>query len=531
MPHHHSHPISRRKFIGQASCATVGSISLLSTLLNLRLASSAAAAGVPPNGDYRALVCLFFSGGMDSFNLLKPASIEEDLYNSYCLARGGVYNSVSNETGLALTSASGDFLNHLNPAETGNYEYRKLAVHHACASDFADGQTGIRGLYNTGQLAFITNVGTLVHRFTSNTEYATVANRPRGLYSHVDQIQQWHTSIPNDTVGRGWAGRAADLIHDIYNPGGKVSMNISLGGNNLWQTGRSIVPYSIGPDGSLLPEDYNSPLIAPATGFDNHTAIRTAGIDSLAQQQYQNLFERTFTNKLGGAVDDSVLFTNAYSTGAGTLLDDTPFPGDAAYYTNYTAYTATNDPAARLGQQLKAVIRTIAAREALGLSRQTFFVNYGGWDHHDEVIHNMDVMLDVVNRCVAAYWRALGPSGLNLRDKVTLYTASDFGRTLTSNGNGSDHAWGGNMFALGGGVKGGKVYGTYPNLNLNLGSNNNLATDRGAIIPRWATDEYFAELALWLGVSKTDLPTVLPNIGNFYNISSSGQPIGFMNLV
>ncbi len=156
------------------------------------------------------------------------------------------------------------------------------------------------------------------------------------------------------------------------------------------------------------------------------------------------------------------------------------------------------------------------------MRRQTFFLNYGSWDHHDEVINTMDRMVDVVNRCLVAYWQALGEIGM--QDHVTLYTASDFARTLTSNGAGSDHAWGGNMFVLGGAVNGGRVYGTYPDVALNAPS---VVTTRGATLPGISVDEYFAELALWLGVTPGNLPSVLPRLTTFYT-PGGAPPVGFM---
>ena len=179
-------------------------------------------------------------------------------------------------------------------------------------------------------------------------------------------------------------------------------------------------------------------------------------------------------------------------------------------------------PAVNLGQQFKAIIKTIKVRQELGLRRQTFFINYGGWDHHDEVINNMNKMVGVVNRCLVSYWQALGEIGL--QNNVTLYTASDFARTLTSNGAGSDHAWGGNAFVLGGGVNGGRVYGSYPDVALN---GPDIVTSRGITLPAVSVDEYFAELALWLGVSASDLPSVLPRITTFYTPGGT-PPVGFM---
>lgn len=505
-----SRSLSRREFLGQASCAAVGSLGLLSTLLNLRMANSAAAQGLPtgdPN-DYRALVCLFFAGGMDSYNLLVPAPASGSPYNTYVTTRGGIYDAVANSDGLALPSAS---VLGLAAHASDPFAY---GVHPRCA-DHA-GNPGMASLYGQGSLAFVANVGTLAERITKTTYNNSTARRPRGLYSHSDQVQQWHTSVSTEARTIGWAGLAADLLH-AGNQDARVSMNISLAGNNTWQTGRAVFNYNISSTGSSLPSDYASPLATPVVGTTSRSAIRTAAIDNQLQQEYQNLLDRTFAQNFRDSIDASAAFRDAFD--ASTLT--TPFPGDAAY--SYPAgYTATTDPARTLGQQFKAVLRTIKVRQDLGLRRQTFFLNYGGWDHHDEVIASMDRMVDVVNRCLAAYWQGLGEIGL--RDKVTLYSASDFARTLTSNGAGSDHAWGGNAFVLGGAVNGGRVYGAYPDLALNGPS---IVTSRGVTLPAVSVDEYFAELALWLGVSPGQLDSVLPRIRSFYTPGAAG-PIGLM---
>ncbi|MEO0055905.1 MAG: hypothetical protein RLZZ50_1852 [Verrucomicrobiota bacterium] len=502
--------LSRREFLGQASCAAVGSLGLLSTLLNLRMANSAAAQGLPtadPN-DYRALVCLFFAGGMDSYNLLVPAPSSGAPYNTYVTTRGGIYDAVANSDGLALPSASvlGLAAHASDPFGFG--------VHPRCA-DYS-GSPGMASLYGQGSLAFVANVGTLAERVTKTTYNNSTARRPRGLYSHADQVQQWHTSVATEARTIGWAGRAADLLH-AGNQDARVSMSISLAGNNTWQTGRAVFNYNISTSGSSLPSDYASPLATPVVGTNSRSAIRTAAIDNQLQQEYQNLLDRTFAQNFRDSIDASAAFKDVFDATTLTTL----FPGDAAY--PYPAgYTASTDPARTLGQQFKAILRTIKVRQDLGLCRQTFFLNYGGWDHHDEVIASMDRMVDVVNRCLAAYWQGLGEIGL--REKVTLYSASDFARTLTSNGAGSDHAWGGNAFVLGGAVNGGRVYGSYPDLALNGPS---IVTSRGVTLPAVSVDEYFAELALWLGVSPGQLDSVLPRIRSFYTPGAAG-PLGLM---
>jgi uncharacterized protein (DUF1501 family) len=462
-----------------------------------------------PDGEDRALVCLFFAGGMDSYNLLMPTS-GSSVYSSYLTTRGGLYDATTNADGLALNGL---------PLTAHTSDPFGFGVHPKCGDH--NSQPGIQSLYASGKLAFVSNVGTLVDRMTK-AGYNGSAARPRGLYSHADQVRQWHTSVATQTGALGWAGTAADLLH-AGNSGAKVSMNISLGGNNVWQTGNKLFAYSIGTSGSTLPSEYNSPYenpVLPTSTTNTRIALRTAAIDNMVQQEHQNLLDQTFTQNLKDSIEASAAFKDAFDDPLLSGLN-TPFPGDANYAYPGTL-TATTDPARTLGQQFKAVVKTIKIRGELGLKRQTFFLNYGSWDHHDEVINTMDRMVDVVNRCLVAYWKAL--EEIDMQNQVTLYTASDFARTLTSNGAGSDHAWGGNMFVLGGAVNGGRVFGTYPDLLLTAPS---VVTSRGATLPGLSVDEYFAELALWLGVSASDLPSVLPRINTFYT-PGGAPPVGFM---
>ena len=169
------------------------------------------------------------------------------------------------------------------------------------------------------------------------------------------------------------------------------------------------------------------------------------------------------------------------------------------------------------------VARVIGGRRALGLKRQTFFVQRFGWDHHSEVVQNQKQMLPEISQAVAAFTAAM--KELNVAEQVTLFTASDFGRTLSSNGRGSDHGWGGNHFVAGGAVKGGAIYGKYPSLALRTA----IDTGQGRLIPSMSVDTYCAELARWLGVSDSGLNTVFPNLGSFYSPSSGQPPVGFMS--
>lgn len=503
-----SQSLSRRQFLGQLPCAALGTAGILSTLLNLRLVSTVSAQSLAPGDDYRALVCVFFSGGMDSFNLLAPRA-------------GGAHTTYSRSRGNLALSA--DALLPLNPV---NYTAKSLGVHPGLR-DFQpkiDGNNvgpplrGLHRLFEDGRAAFISNVGTLV-RPTTRTDYQNGRHLPLGLFSHADQIEQWQTSLPDRRAIHGWAGRMADLLQSSYNRDERIGMNISLNGTNFFQSGQNTVEYAVYPSG-----------VQELAGYEGKDSAIGFAIDSELSATSANLLERTLRTRTRDAIGAYQLFRDATTR----LKSDggrEPVPLPAGCY--------FPDPVANpVAAQLEVVARAIAAREALGHRRQTFFVEFGGWDHHDEVLSHQAAMLPLVSEAIAAFYNAL--EKLGVADRVTLFSASDFGRTLSSNGNGTDHAWAGNHFVVGGAVKGRRIFGRpapgadpsagfYPDLELGSALDTDPASySRGRLIPTLAVDEYFAELALWFGVSRANLPLVLPNIGNFLGSGSTAAPVGFL---
>jgi uncharacterized protein (DUF1501 family) len=483
---------TRRQFLGQASCAAVSSIPLLNTLLNLRLASSVATAATPPGAnEYRALVCIFQSGGNDSFNMLAPYSgpspTAANAFTEYTASRSD----------LALTQAQ---LLQVTPDNTPG---RTFGIH--------GGMPQLAALFAQGKAAFVANVGTLIEPVQNRTQVEQLSKRlPLGLYSHSDQIEQWQTSVPHSRSGIGWAGKVMDLLRDV-NPGQVVPMNISTDGSNVWQTGLTGAEYALDAwtydppgGGAVALRDYQSAWVQYQT-LQNATS---AAVESQLAQQYTNLLEQTWQQKRRAALDAYTV----YSAAAGGTL-----PGNVTF------------PDTPVGRQLRLVARGIMGRTAVGALRQTYFVNRGGWDHHSETLAQQSAMLPEIDAALGAFWQQL--VALGVENNVTIFSASDFGRTLTSNGRGSDHAWGGNHFVVGGQVLGRKIYGGYPGLAVNPDTGpevNPLDTGRGRLIPTLSCDEYFAELAIWLGVPKTSLPLILPNIGNFFATSGSGSPVGFL---
>ncbi len=467
MKHHHDHHISRRKFIGQASCATIGYTSLLSTLVNLKSMNAMAidnSMTMMVGGEYKALVCLMLRGGGDSFNMLIPTN--QTAYNTYAEVRSNLAIPQNEILGL-------------NGVEYG--------LHPAMG--------GIRDLYNDGTLGFIANIGTLIEPVTKSTVWEPDTKLPLGLFSHSDQTRQWQTALPHERSSTGWGGKIADLIND-QNTNEYIGMNISLNGGNLYQSGNNSTPFTMDPyDGVVDINGYND-------NWEFNT-LRKAGIDNMLDAQYQDVFKKTYVDVIRVAKDANEQIKTA-------LEALTPFN---------TSFS-DND----LSQSLHMVAKMIASRSTLGMKRQIFFVEFGGWDHHDEVMEAQQYMLDMVSNAMTEFNNVL--IEMNLKDCVTTFSMSEFGRTMTSNGNGTDHGWGGNVMVMGGAVKGGNIYGTYPDLALD----SEREVGGGVYIPTTSCDEYFAELALWLGVTPSSLTDLFPNLGNFYSAGSSDLPLGFLTV-
>jgi uncharacterized protein (DUF1501 family) len=471
--------ISRRQFIGQANCAAVGTASLLSSLLSLRLTAGAASA--TNFTDYKALVCLFLNGGNDSFNMLVPR--QQSAYNDYEQVRGGVGG-----TGLAIPRADlHQITSSLQNTSTGA-GYGDFGIHPDLPY--------LKTLYDQGDLAFVSNVGSLIEP-TSLVQYNDGSKPlPEGLFSHPDHQVHWQTLVPQvrGSAPKGWGGRMAEVMSHA-NQQSNISMNISLSGANVLQSGNTTVPYIADPGGVVELKNY---------GQDPTLQL---AVDDILGHHYQSIYSKTLAQANRNSIDASVLFKSA--------LDSLSIPFDpSAIVDNTQTY-----------QRLSMVSKIMEARTALSMNRQIFFVERGGWDHHNELLDPQSGLFIELNEAIEIFWTAIQSMGL--QNNVVLYTASDFGRTLTSNGSGSDHAWGGNHFIISGNgnINGGEIYGKYPDLALD-----NSSTDlgRGRILPTTSVDAYMAELANWYGVPQSEMSTVIPNINNF-SFSNPNSPLGILN--
>jgi uncharacterized protein (DUF1501 family) len=450
--------LSRRKFIGNA-CAAVGATGVLSALAQLRMIG-AAAADSSTSTDYKALVCLFLYGGNDSNNVLIPYDTAD--YNSYASQRAA----------LALPQST------LLPISPKTNDGRAWALHPSLVE--------VQSLFGAGNLALLANTGTLVQPVTLAQYNAGTVALPPQLFSHADQQVQWQSSIPDQPFQTGWGGRLADLINAI-NTNSKISMSISVAGENSFQVGEAVSQFAVSPTGAVVLSNTTGGTINP---------IRYSKQQAILSQQDINLFQAAF----GG------LTTSAIS--AGSTLN--------SILTDATALKTTF-PTTSLGTQLQMIARMISAAPQLGLKRQIFFASLGGWDLHSGELPAHATLLTQLSQGLNAFNSATVELGV--ADQVTTFTASDFSRTFNTNGDGSDHGWGSHHLIMGGAVKGGDIYGTVPTLV--IGGPND--TGRGRWIPTTSVDQYSATLASWFGVSATNLPVVLPNIGRFATAN-----LGFM---
>ncbi len=486
---------SRRQFLGETSCAAIGSTSILSTLLNLTMANHAAAQG-GFGGQRKALVCLFLSGGCDTFNLLIPRD-----------SPGGYDDYAASRSALAIPR------NQLLPLNFTDNLGRSYGLHPSCVR-LAEMFNGMGGDTGKKRVAMMANIGTLIEPIPNKQAYenGTIA-LPKALFSHRDQIEQWQTSVPQGMqVLSGWGGRAADVIHSTYNTeqtaGYYMPMNFSLSGNSAFQIGQSEGQFVITSGGALSFTGANS--TSPIHQAKNQ-ALRDT-VASPLEDHYQNLFQRTHGRITSNSVERGVEFQTQFDN-----------PGSLNGQNVDTVLDAAGFPDHWLSEQFRAAVKTIAIREQLKLARQTIFIEFGGWDHHTELLNNQKKMLQALDGVLYAFQKSL--ETLGLANDVVTFTCSDFGRTLRSNGQGTDHAWSGNQLVMGAPVTGGVVRGSFPSLVID--GNDDIGRG-GRIFPKLSADEYFCEMLRWFGVTAGDMDMVLPNIRNFYNPSSSSAPVGFI---
>lgn len=471
---------SRRDFFKTGACA-LGGLALASTIENLGLIHALAQAG----NDYKALVCVFLNGGNDGNNMF----VDINQYNGPAGSLTTGYSNTRAAAGLAIPQAS---LLPVTPATGGSF-------------GFHPNMTEIQSLFNQGKCAVLCNNGPLVEPLTRTTYQNGTGKKPLQLFSHSDQVGLFQTSIANVVSQTGWGGRLADKTSGL-NLGATFPSNVSIAGVNLFLSGVDTRQLAVADSGTSL---------ANVLILNNAPGASTSDINSrLASFNELRTLDNGF--KLIKAATD--IRTSSMQT-------------DAAL-SSVNPTLATVFPNTGIARQLKQVALLIKActdpAAGINMKRQIFFTQIGGFDTHSAQIGGQQTLLTQISQAIGAFYNALVELGM--QDKVTLFTMSDFGRTLQPAGSGagivgSDHAWGNHQLIVGGKVLGNALYGAYPTLALGgPDDTDGGSSPRGRWIPTTSVEQYAATLATWYGLSSADLTTVFPLIGHF-----STPNLGFMS--
>jgi uncharacterized protein (DUF1501 family) len=457
---------SRRAFLQRASALSIAGVA---TPWAINLAAMAEASAATAS-DYKAMVCVFLYGGNDYGNTLVPYDTTN--YNAYQQLRPTLAYARASLSSTVLTPT-------LAPVDVNGVTHQ-----YALAPELAP----LLPIFNAGKMGVLLNVGTLIQPTTKLQYTNKTAPLPPKLFSHNDQQSVWQSSAPEGATS-GWGGRMGDLFQ--AGNGNATFTCVNVSGNAVYLSGKSAVQYQVSTNGSVPLSGLKSPLFGSTSCSD---ALRT-----LVSQSRSHLFENEYNRISKRSIDaDGILSTALAAAPAIT----TPFP-------------ASNN----LADQLKMVARMISSSSAVGAKRQVFFVSMGGFDTHDGLVTEHPALLTTVADAMSAFYNAT--IELGVADKVTAFTASDFGRTLSGNNDGSDHGWGSMHFMVGGAVKGQRYYGTAPV----IANNGPDDVGQGRLLPTTSVDQYAATLGKWMGVSDTDLLSLLPNLAN-YNLSA--RNLGFV---
>jgi uncharacterized protein (DUF1501 family) len=500
---------SRRQVLRQAGAFSMyGAAAPLA--LNLAAIGNAAAQSAD---DYRALVCIFLFGGNDCFNTVLPTDAES--WAAYTATRNQAPDPISlRAAGTAPNPSAGagtpDRLGGVLPITPINAQGRSFALHPMLG--------GVRDLFQAGRLAILPNIGPLI-RPTTKADYRNPAHpKPASLFSHNDQQSTW-MSMAAEGATTGWGGRLADLM--MARNGTALFTSISASGNAVWLTGDRVMQYQVGPSGAIRIGGTSTWMFGSSTAQANMRNI-------MRNARTADLLARDHTAVVGRSIDAEQLVSASLPArdlapyGTPGLAPNAPDP--LLQYDHPINGTRANNT---LAAQLQIVARMIGARSGLGARRQIFFVGFGNFDTHDRQNRDHANLMAMLSHGLAYFDNTLGAMGM--RDSVTAFTASDFGRTFTSNGDGTDHGWGGHHLVMGGSVRGRDLYGAFPALGTSNGRGDFTSPDQignGSLIPTSSVDQLGATLGRWFGVGDSQLTDVFPTLGNF---DVSRRNMGFLS--
>ena len=458
---------SRRAFLQRSSLMAAAGVAAPWALQLAAMGEAAAFNG----DDYKALVCVFLYGGNDYANTV--VTYDEASHRRYADIRAAGAGSAADGIVLSRETLAKTVLRPGQALPEG----RQYALHPSMPN--------LAGLFNSGQAGVQLNVGPLVVPLTRQQFESQAYPMPPKLFSHNDQQSLWQSSSPEGST-IGWGGR----LGDIAMPSNSQSLFtcISFTGNSVFLSGQDALQYQCSTSGAIK-------VRALQEGdwlFGNHTGMR-ATLLNLVQQNRAHVLQNEYNNVMRRA-----------------LAAEGKVSGALASVNLSTAFADNN-----LSRQMRMVARLIGARQRLGVKRQVFMVSLGGFDLHDNLVARQPGLLQEVDQAISSFYKATVELGVS--DKVTTFTASDFGRTLTSNGNGSDHGWGSHHFLVGGAVKGARFYGEAPPVSASDSKDpqDQWHVGQGRLLPRTSTDQFAATLGRWFGVEEGELARILPNLRNF----------------
>jgi len=448
--------ITRREFLRKsmllsAALGTAGPLAL-----NMAVMGEAAAQATSSSSDYKALVCVFLVGGNDYGNTVIPYDAAN--YNAYAQIRGQIAYQQSALAGTVLKP------------KTALPDARQMAL----APELAP----LAALFEAGKLGVLLNVGPLVQPVTLAQYNANSVPLPPKLFSHIDQQTYWQ-ALSQQAGANGWGGRIGDLM--LSGNGGSMFTAMSVNGNALLLNGTNEAQFDVSASGAVNLRETSQPLFG--------SSACSQALVSLTTQSRTNVMENALTRMMQRGITGNQQITAALK-GVPALT---------------TAFDSTNS----LAMQLQMVAKLIAARSALGVKRQVFFVSLGGFDTHTDLNEVHPGLLAKLAGAMNSFYNATVELGVS--NQVASFTASEFGRTLSPNGDGSDHGWGSHHFVMGGAIQGQNFYGTLPVTAVNGPDD----VGQGRLLPSTAVDQLAAPLASWFGVSGANMPLILPNGANF----------------